>query len=303
MSGPRTDRAVTGRRRIAKIAAGYDGWYDDLAFGNAGAPEALLQGNQRPATNGTVLLRFNDPADTEALFAEHDDIAAVLAEPVMANAGCVMPQSGYLQHLQDTARRHGALCILDEVLMGFRLHPGLTSHLMGLQPDLATVGKAIGSGITVAALLGWADVMAAFTDGRAQRAGTYSGNPVACAAALATMTELDCADYAQLLARGDQFRANIEAAFHAVGLPLSSSGYGSVFSLWFDDSPPQGCEAAHRIARPEVSLALHLAMRAHGAMVMPSCFGRLYLSFAHDDHALAALIAPARAAAIHLARR
>jgi len=83
----------------------------------------------------------------------------VLVEPVLANAGCVMPQPAYLQHLQDTARRHGALCSLDEVLMGFRLHPGLTSHLMGLQPDLATVGKAIGSGIAVAALLGRADIM------------------------------------------------------------------------------------------------------------------------------------------------
>jgi glutamate-1-semialdehyde 2,1-aminomutase len=299
----RAARAVTGRRRIAKIAAGYDGWYDDLAFGNAGAPEALLQGNQRPAANGTVLLRFNDPADTEALFAEHDDIAAVLVEPVMANAGCVMPQSGYLQHLQDTARRHGALCILDEVLMGFRLHPGLTSHLMGLQPDLATVGKAIGSGIAVAALLGRADIMAAFTDGRAQRAGTYSGNPVACAAVLATMTELDRADYAELLARGDRFRATIEAAFHAVGRPLSSSGYGSVFTLWFDDNPPQDYAAAHRIARPDLSLALHLALREHGALVMPSCFGRLYLSFAHDDEALAVLAAAGRATAARLARQ
>lgn len=298
----RAARAVTGRGRIAKVAAGYDGWFDDLAFGNAGAPEALMQGNQRPATSSMVLMRFNDMADTEALFAEHDDIAAVLVEPLLANAGCVMPQAGYLEHLQDTAHRHGALCIVDEVLMGFRLHAGLSSHLLGLQPDLATVGKAIGSGIAIAALLGRPDIMAAFADGRAHRAGTYSGNPTACAAVLATMAELDHVDYAGLLARGDRLRGDIEAVFHSAGLPLSSSGYGSVFSLWFDDNPPQGYEAAHRIARPEVSLALHLAMRAHGAIVMPSCFGRLYLSFAHDDHAVAALVAAARAAAIDLAR-
>ncbi len=85
----RIARSLTGRRRIAKMAAGYDGWYDDIAFGNAGSAEAAPQLNRRPVTGNTALLRYNDMADTEALFAEHGDIAAVVVEPVLANAGCV----------------------------------------------------------------------------------------------------------------------------------------------------------------------------------------------------------------------
>ena len=108
----------------------------------------------------SVLLRYNDREDVERLFAEHDDIAAVVVEPVLANAGCILPAPGYLQHLQAVARRNGALVILDEVLMGYRLHAGLTGTGSDLDPDLATVGKAIGSGIAVAAVCrqGRADV-------------------------------------------------------------------------------------------------------------------------------------------------
>jgi glutamate-1-semialdehyde 2,1-aminomutase len=285
----RTARAVTGRRLIAKFAAAYDGWYDEVAFGNAGSAEAALLGKSRPVAAGIALLRYNDTTDTERLFAEHDDIAAVLVEPVLANAGCIIPTSGYLKHLQDTARQHGALVIADEVLMGFRLHAGLTSHAFGLDPDLATVGKAIGSGIAVAALLGRREIMAAFTAGRVQRAGTYSGNPVACAAVLATLQELQQAKYTELLERGNTVRRGIEAAFAAHGIPLCTSGYGSVFSLWFASSPPDGYDAALAAIRPEVSLTLHAALRRQGVLVMPAAFGRLYLSFAHDAGALEAL--------------
>jgi glutamate-1-semialdehyde 2,1-aminomutase len=298
----RAARAVTGRPRIAKIAAGYDGWFDDVAFGQAGAAESLLAGRRRPANDRTVLMRFNDPADTEAMFAEHDDIAAVLVEPMLANAGCIMPLPGYLEHLVATARRHGALVILDEVLTGFRLHAGLAGHAMGLDCDLATLGKAIGSGVSVAAVVGRGAVMEAFADGRATRAGTYSGNPVACAAVLATMALLSDADYPALLARGARLRAAISAAFADAGMACATSGFDNVFSLWFAERAPATYEDAHRLARPDLSLALHLALRRHGVLVMPSCYGRLYLSFAHDEAAMAALLSAVAAAVPDLAQ-
>ncbi len=293
----RVARAVTGRRRIAKIAAGYDGWFDDVAFGNAGSPEAMLARNARPSQGEVVLLRYNDTADTSALFAECADIACVIVEPVLANAGCILPAPRYLQHLQDTARRHGALVIMDEVLTGYRLGAGLTAHRMGLDPDLATVGKAIGSGIAVAALLGRPGLMAALTDGRALRAGTYSGNPLACAAVIATMSALDDADYPALLARGDGLRAALETAFREAGIPASTTGLGSVFTLWFTDRPPETYAEATRAARADLSLVFHHALRRHGVLAMPSPFGRLYLSFAHDEGAMAELTRAVSAAA------
>ena len=294
----RVARAVTGRSRVAKMAAGYDGWYDEQALGNAGAAEARPFGDARPDNGRMVLLRHNDEADTEALFAENPDVAAVIVEPVLANAGCLPARPGYLEHLQATARRHGALLIADEVLMGFRLGPGLASQSFGLDPDLATVGKAIGSGIAVAALLGRPDLMAALEDGRAARAGTYSGNPLACAAVLATLAELDIQDYPALLAAGDALRRRMAADFAAAGFPASTSGFGSVFTLWRSAVAPADYAAAQGVADAAFTLRLHADMRERGVLLMPFPFGRLYLSFAHGEADLATL-GEAFAAAAH----
>ena len=285
----RAARVVTGRRRIAKMAGGFDGWLDDVAFGMAGGAESAFPGNARPETDRVSLLRFNDAEDAERLFAEQDDIAAVLVEPVLANAGCLMPSAGYLAQLQAIARRHGALLIMDEVLMGFRLHAGLTAHALGLDPDIVTLGKAIGSGVPVAAVAAREPILRAFAEGRALRGGTYSGNPVACAAVTATMALLDRADYPALLARGDALRTAIVAAFAKAGAAVSTLGYGDVFSLWAAAEPPLDYEASRQLLRPQWSAALHLALRREGVLVMPAAYGRLYLTFSHDEEAMGLL--------------
>lgn len=282
----RAARVATGRTRIAKMAGGFDGWLDDVAYGGAGAAESSFPGNARPETDRVSLLRFNDADDAERLFAERDDIAAVLVEPVLANAGCVMPAPCYLLQLQAIARRHGALLIADEVLMGFRLHAGLAAHAMGLDPDLATLGKAVGSGVAVAAVAGRPEIMRAFADGRAVRAGTYSGNPMACAAVIASLETLDGADYPALLARGEALRCVIVNAFARVGQAVSTSGHGSVFSLWPSEAPPRDYAEARSLLRPEWSAALHVELRRRGVLMMPSGYGRIFLSFAHDQAVL-----------------
>jgi glutamate-1-semialdehyde 2,1-aminomutase len=290
-------RAVTGRQRIAKMAAGYDGWYDQINFGTAGTKDAELAANSRPQKGSVVLLRYNDPADTEQLFRDYPDIACVIVEPVLANAGCIMPAPGYLEHLQETARRHGALLIADEVLTGFRMSAGLTAHSMGLDPDLASVGKAIGSGIAVAGVVGRPEYMAVCADGRAPRAGTYSGNPVASAAVLATMAMLESADYEALLAQGEAFRVELQTILRRVGLGASTTGLGTCFTLWFTDDAPTTYAEAVRVVRGDLSLVLHHAMRRHGVLTVPSLYGRYYLSFAHDAEAMAQLTAAVEASA------
>lgn len=283
----RIARAVTGRKRVAKMAAGFDGWLDDVALGNVATPEARFHDQLRPTSDRVTLLRFNDFEDVGRLFDDNDDIAAVIYEPMMANAACLMPAAGYLQHLQDVARRHGALLIADEVLMGFRLHGGLTSHLFGLDPDLATVGKAVASGIATSAVLGRAAILDRYQALNGLRGGTYSGNPVACAAVEATMSQLDAVDYPALIAKGDDFRAFIERSFAREGMPVRTSGFGTVFSLWFGPDAPGDYEAAQDLIDADKSMALHLHLREHGMLVMPSPYGRLYVSFAHDDEAFA----------------
>jgi glutamate-1-semialdehyde 2,1-aminomutase len=278
-------RAATGRSRIAKLAGSYDGWYEDVAFGMVGAPESLMQG-ERPDNGRTVLLRYNDVEDVERLFAERDDIAGVLFEPVMCNAGCILPAPGYLQALEKTARRHGALVIADEVLAGFRLSPGLSSHHFGLDPDLATLGKTIGSGIPAAAVVGKPEIMALLASGKVTRAGTYSGNPLMSAAVAESARLIGEIDYPALLARGDALRRDIESAFAAAGVTLTTLGYGSVFGYWFADKPPRDYAEGVKLLRPNMWSEVHMALRRHGVMTKPGAWGRSLLSTAHDDEAL-----------------
>lgn len=285
----RTAQAATGRRTIAKLAAGFDGWLGDMLFGNVNHAEAQFHDQERPRRGDVTLLRFNDPADTERLFEQNDDIAAIIYEPMLANAGCMVPADGYLEHLQETARRHGALLIADEVLMGLRVHAGLTSHWLGLDPDLATIGKAAGSGITMGAVIGRPRIMALIENGTVQRFGTYSGNPLVAAAVEATIPELEKADYGALLANGNAVRAGAEKAFADAGEDVVTTGYGSVFTLWFSPQPPRDYEEARAMIQPDAMLRLHLAMRRGGALVMPAAFGRTYITFAHDEEARSAL--------------
>lgn len=297
----RLARAATGRRRIVKFAAGYDGWYDQVAFGNANSGEAAMAAGNRPERDGMLLLRYNDLADAERLFQEEPDVAAILIEPVLANAGCVEPQAGYLKALAACARRHGALVILDEVLMGFRLHAGLAGHLFGVEADLATVGKAIGSGVPVAALVGKPELMALFEQNKVSRAGTYNGNPPVCAAVTATLEKLARSDYAALLARGDALRARLPALFAQQGLALSTSGYATVFTNWSVPQAPRDYTQALAAASPAWTTRLHLALRRQQVLSMPFPFGRMYLTFAHGDAEVAALEAAMAEAAKTLA--
>ncbi|APW39661.1 aspartate aminotransferase family protein [Rhodoferax koreense] len=282
----RVARAVTGRRKIVKMAAGYDGWFDDMAFGNAGSAEAKMAATERPAQGDTLLLRFNDSQDVERLFEDCDDIAAVVLEPMMANAGCILAAPGYLHHVALVARSKGALVIMDEVLMGFRLHAGLASHLLGIQPDLATVGKAIGNGVAVAALVGTQEVMAAFENRGVTRAGTYNGNPVACAAVKAAMHALDRVDYAALQQSGNDLRQHTVDAFAREGVQVCTSGYGTVFTIWRGPNPPSNYREAARMSDADFTARLHVALRRNGVMSMFSTYGRHYLSARHDDDVL-----------------
>jgi glutamate-1-semialdehyde 2,1-aminomutase len=170
--------------------------------------------------------------------------------------------------------------------MGFRLYAGLAGLREGLDPDLASVGKAIGNGVPVSAVVGKPHVLAGFEEGRVARGGTFSGNPLACAAVNSTLALLDQSDYALLIQRGDDLRSAIETTFKSHGITIATSGYGNVFGIWLAASAPVTYEEASRIANPGFTKALHLALREAGVLMMPSPYGRIYISFEHSDEVI-----------------
>ena len=190
-----------------------------------------------------------------------------------------MPLPGYLKPVQAIAQKHGALVICDEVLMGFRLYAGLAGLREGLSPDIASVGKAIGNGVPVSALVGKPHILAGFEEGRVLRGGTFSGNPLACAAVTSTLTQLDDNDCESLIQRGNDLRAAIEAIFESHGVIISTSGYGKVFGVWLGMTTPVTYGQVVEKANP----AFTKALREAGVLMMPSPYGRIYIFFEHNS--------------------
>jgi glutamate-1-semialdehyde 2,1-aminomutase len=279
----RIARGATGRRIVAKAVGGYDGWLDPLRFGLVGSPEAQ-RSNVRPVREEMTLFRINEIADVEQLFSEiGQDLAAILVEPMLGNAACLLPERAYFERLTELARSNGTMIIADEVMVGLRLGKRLVSEQLGLMPDLVTMGKAIGSGVPVAAVLGTPEAFEVVESGEVVRYGTYHGNPLVTAAVSATMELLDARSYEKLFAYGATLRNTITECFSAEGIPVSTSGFDSVFSIWFCDMPPSTYDEAQEKVWPAASALVYEILRRHGVISLPSPWGRLFMSFAHGD--------------------
>jgi glutamate-1-semialdehyde 2,1-aminomutase len=206
MSAIRLARGVTGRNKLVKFAGCYHGHGDSLLV-KAGSGVATLGLPDSPGVpaalaQNTLTVRFNDAEALAAVFNEHQDIAAVIIEPVVGNMGCVPPREGYLHAVREITTKHGALLIFDEVMTGFRLARGGAQQLYGVMPDITTLGKIIGGGLPVGAYGGSKELMRNIAPaGPIYQAGTLSGNPLAMTAGLVTLKRLRDPDLYQRLER------------------------------------------------------------------------------------------------------
>ncbi|MGP5073204.1 glutamate-1-semialdehyde 2,1-aminomutase [Arthrobacter rhombi] len=312
MTAVRLARGYTGRDLIVKFAGCYHGHLDGLlAAAGSGLATLALPGSAgvTAATAAeTLVLPYNDVAAVEAAFAEHGErIAAVITEAAPANMGVVTPEPGFNAALSRITAAHGSLLILDEVLTGFRTGPGgywgLTGATEGWTPDLFTFGKVIGGGLPTAALGGRAEVMDYLSPlGPVYQAGTLSGNPVAMAAGIATLTHATAEVYAHVDARSSELQAAVRQAFDGAGLDYSIQTAGNLFSVAFGTST----QGVHNYEQAQGQEAFRYAPFFHsmldaGIYLPPSVFEAWFLSAAHDDAAMerisGALPAAARAAA------
>jgi len=291
MSCVRLARGDTGRDKIVKFEGCYHGHVDSLLV-RAGSG-ALTHG--QPDSAGvpadlaalTLTLPFNDVAALEETFArEGSAIAAVIVEPVPANAGLIPPLPGYLAKLRELCTAHRALLIFDEVMTGFRVAKGGVQELTGVTPDLTAMGKVIGGGLPVGAFGGRADVMDCLSpDGPVYQAGTLSGNPLAMAAGLAQLRELErSGGWEHLEKLGAQFEAGVRDALAAIGLPYAFHRMGSMFCLFFTEGSVRDLAEAKKSDTARFAKFFHYCLE-HGVYFAPSQFETGFISTAHtaDD--------------------
>ncbi|RYP88055.1 aspartate aminotransferase family protein [Nocardioides guangzhouensis] len=226
-------RAATGRDRILKVEGCYHGHHDSVEVSVLPEPDDDIGPPDRPhgvADNSGIpdaildlvtIVPFNDLGAVERALAEHpDQVAGMILEPVMMNAGIIDPVDGYLAGLKELLHRHGALLTFDEVKTGLTVGPGGVTRLVGVTPDLVCLAKAIGGGVSTAAIGGTEEVMSLIADGRYEQVGTFNGNPLAMAAARAMLTEvLTPASYAHLDRLRDRMTVGLQDVIDRHDLP------------------------------------------------------------------------------------
>ena len=289
MSAIRLARGFTGRDKIIKFEGHYHGHVDSLLV--AAGSGALTHGEPDSAgiptsfAAETITLPFNLPERIEEAFAKlGDQVAAVILEPYPANAGFVLPRPGYLELLRELTSKHGALLIFDEVMTGFRLAPGGVQELTGITPDLCALGKVIGGGLPVGAFGGRADIMDHLApDGPVYQAGTLSGNPLAMAAGLTQLKELQKHNgYARLEQIGQRFEDGVRSLLEEKGLPYRLNRVGSMWCLYFGDADIINVDSV-QTGDFEAFKKFFWACLEKGVYLAPSPYETGFISLAHTE--------------------
>ncbi|HUB66141.1 MAG TPA: glutamate-1-semialdehyde 2,1-aminomutase [Candidatus Methylacidiphilales bacterium] len=287
MSAVRLARGFTRRDKIIKFEGCYHGHADSLLVKAGSGALTLGQpdsaGVPLAVANLTISLPFNDIDALKSAFSQNkNEIAAVIVEPIPANAGLIPPLPGFLQMMRDLCTENGTILIFDEVMTGFRLAKGGAQEILGIRPDLSCFGKVIGGGLPVGALGGRADIMDYLAPlGPVYQAGTLSGNPLAMAAGLAQLRLLEEEDiFARLEKLGAQLETEIGDALKSAKFPYAVYRYGSMFCVFFTGRPVRQLSDARTADLEHFARVFH-ALLDRGIYIPPSQFETNFLSAAH----------------------
>jgi glutamate-1-semialdehyde 2,1-aminomutase len=302
MSALRLARGYTGRSKIVKFEGCYHGHGDSLlvkagsgalTFGtpsSAGVPPAIA--------NETLVLPYNDIDALASAFARAPgDIACVIVEPVVGNMNLIAPREGFLAGMRSLCDRYGAVLIFDEVMTGFRVHPGGAQALFDVKPDLTTLGKVIGGGMPVGAFGGRRDIMERIAPlGPVYQAGTLSGNPVAVAAGIATLDAIAAPGfYDALFAHTRQLTDGLTEVARNAGVAFCAQAVGGMFGLYFAASVPHTYDAVLACDKERFNRFFHATLAA-GVYFAPSAFEAGFVSAAHSAQDIVTTLALAERA-------
>ncbi|HLO17207.1 MAG TPA: glutamate-1-semialdehyde 2,1-aminomutase [Anaerolineales bacterium] len=299
MSALRLARAYTRRDKIIKFDGCYHG-HADMLLVQAGSGVVTLglpdsPGVPADTVKDTLVADFNNLDSVKALFKKYSDqIAAIIVEPVAGNMGVVPPLSGFLEGLRVITKDEGAILIFDEVMTGFRVHPGGAQALYNIEPDLTTLGKVIGGGLPVGAYGGKKEIMQLVAPaGPMYQAGTLAGNPLAMSAGIVTLDLIREQNiWDEMEARGRQLDAGIESAAKKAGIPIQQTRVGTMRTTFFSETKPVDWNTVKLADKIQFGKFFQ-KMLAHGVYLAPSQFEAGFLSMMHDENIIAATIAAA----------
>jgi glutamate-1-semialdehyde 2,1-aminomutase len=288
MSAIRLARGFTGRDKIIKFEGCYHGHSDSLLI-KAGSGALTLGVPSSPGVPAglaehTITLPFNDVEAVNAAFADvGDQIACVIVEPIAGNMNMVPPVPGFLESLREACSAAGAVLILDEVMTGFRVAKGGAQSIYGIEPDLTTLGKIVGGGMPAAAFGGKADIMSSIApDGPVYQAGTLSGNPVAMAAGLATLEQIDQPEFYEGLGeRTSELVDGLNEIAAECGVALATENIGGMFGFVFTEDKPVRTFAQVAAADIDRFRKFFHGMLDEGVYLAPSAFEAGFVSAAH----------------------
>jgi glutamate-1-semialdehyde 2,1-aminomutase len=300
MSAIRLARGYTGRDVIVKFAGNYHGHVDSLLVAAGSAAATLGVPNSPGVTVGTtkdtLVLAYNDVVGLEAAFAEHGSrIAGVILEPIVGNMGTVIATPDFLRALRQVTQENGAVLIFDEVMTGFRVARGGAQSLNGIKPDLTTLGKIVGGGMPIGAYGGRAEIMDnVIPVGQVFQAGTLSGNPIATAAGIATLTALRDEDpYPRLEMLSARLAQGLIAAATAAGIPHSLTRVGSMLTLFFNGEPVTNWDSASKSDTAKFG-KFFWGLIERGVYFPCSQYEALFVSAAHTEADIDKTVAAAK---------
>lgn len=301
MSALRLARGFNGRDFILKFEGCYHGHSDSLLV-KAGSGALTFGVPTSPGVPAdfakyTLTATYNDLDSVETVLKQHpNQVSCIIVEPIAGNMNCVPPAPGFLDGLRELCTRHGALLIFDEVMTGFRVHPGGACGLYGVTPDLVTLGKIIGGGLPVGAFGGRRDIMQKLAPvGPVYQAGTLSGNPLAMTAGLATLRLLaDTAIYENLERSTRTLLQGLHSAARAAGIAFSTTQVGSMFGLYFNPVEHISCYEQVMASDATAFKVFFHAMLERGIYLAPSAYEAGFVSAMHGEAEIAATLTAAQ---------